>query len=190
MQNQHVPAGLVARRRRTLWRQKRAKRLHLSISSSICPFQSRAAGVCLIRRIFTHEVAGPFARATRVRLTQHGSYASAAYLPTQQRWEARDDLNGMGRGRESGEKQKKEEFSGSRFYTPPGNSFPQICVVSGASFPEGEKRYKSTTGHCPLVTYRSAQKYSNGVSRCFCWGPSRDARPELRVRSGSRHPFS
>ena len=42
------------------------------------------------------------------------------------------------------EDKKKEEFAGDMFCMMPGNSFPQICVVSGDIISNVRKRHKST----------------------------------------------
>jgi hypothetical protein len=39
---------------------------------------------------------------------------------------------------------KKEEFTGLMGHMEPGNSFPQICVVSGMIISNVPKRHKST----------------------------------------------
>jgi hypothetical protein len=49
-------------------------------------------------------------------------------------------------------RKKKEEFPGSVLRTPPGNSFPQICVVSVQSILETSYFYKVTEGLGYLVT--------------------------------------
>jgi hypothetical protein len=38
------------------------------------------------------------------------------------------------------EKEKKEEFPGTMQFMRPGNSFPQICVVSVGEFDSGDLR--------------------------------------------------
>lgn len=39
---------------------------------------------------------------------------------------------------------KKEEFTGVMLYMLPGNSFPQICVVSRVIISNAQKAHKST----------------------------------------------
>jgi hypothetical protein len=55
----------------------------------------------------------------------------------------RDLAGGKVRATECAAK-KKEEFTGLMFYMAPGNSFPQICVVSGMIMGNVPKRHKST----------------------------------------------
>jgi hypothetical protein len=60
-----------------------------------------------------------------------------------------------GKGRLEGQgfcKMKKEEFPGTMWNMPAGNSFPQICVVSVPILWKLGSDAKSTKGHCILVT--------------------------------------